>query len=168
MGDTVKKIPLTQGKFALVDDEDFEYLIQFRWFYHKLDKDKTGYAIRNSKMVNYKRTACIRMHREVLGLKPGQLCDHIDGNGINNQKNNLRICDSYQNAWNKRTASNKKLKAIKGVTRVKDRNGKPAYWIARITVRKNRIYLGVFKTKKLAEEAYKNAAIKYHGEFARW
>jgi hypothetical protein len=164
----MKKIALTQGKFALVDDEDFEYLNQFKWFYHKITKDRTGYAIRNSIMINYKRAASIKMHREILNLKKGELADHIDGDGLNNQKSNLRRCNKYQNSWNKPTLRSKKLNAIKGVTRIKDRLGIPNYWVARISFCGERIYLGTFKTKKLAEEAYKKAALELHGEFAKW
>lgn len=164
----MKKIKLTQGKYALVDDEDFEYLNQWKWFFTKNPKDTQGYAVRSGYCKKTKKRTRIAMHRIIVQAKPGEICDHINGNGLDNTKSNLRVCTSFESSWNKKTFSTKKLKAIKGVTIVKDKHGVPSYWIARITVNKTRIYLGTFKTKELAEQAYKEAAIKFHGEFAKW
>jgi len=108
------------------------------------------------------------MHRVITQAKPGEICDHINGNGLDNRIENLRICNKFESSWNKKTFSNKKLNAIKGVTIVKDRKGIPSYWIARITHKGTRKYLGTFKTKSAAEKAYKEAAKKYHGGFAKW
>lgn len=164
----MKKLNLTQDKFALVDDEYFEFLSQWKWYFHKLEKDRTGYAVRSGYDPKTGKRSRIAMHRVLLKAKKGQICDHINGNGIDNRLSNLRICSKYESAWNKKTFVTKKLAAIKGVTIVRDRNGVPSYWIARITHKKRRIYLGTFKTKLEAEKAYKKAAIKFHGEYAKW
>ena len=165
----MKKIPLTQGKFALVDDEDFEYLNQWKWFAHiNRRKSKTIYAMRHTYTPGTQKRSAIYMHRLLLRAKKGQICDHKNGNGLDNRKLNLRFCSLSESSWNKVKFSSKKLDAMKGVTIVKDRNGIPSYWIARITVNKNRIYLGTFRTKRLAEKAMKIALKKYHGEFAKW
>lgn len=161
----MKKIELTQGMFALVDDEDFEKLRNFSWFYTMAKDERTGYASRKFKDENGKRVN-FRMHREILGAEKGTVIDHIDGNGLNNQKSNLRICSAIQNSWNRKKSATKKTKADKGVTIVKDRKGTPSYWIARIGVGYQRFYLGTFKTKELASAAYDEAAKKHYGDFA--
>lgn len=163
-----KQIPLTQGKFALVDEEDFEYLNQWKWCFHKNPKDCTGYAIRSGYDPLTRKRPRISMHRVLSKAKPTDICDHKNGNGLDNRKSNLRVCDKFQSIWNRKTASSKKLNAIKGVTKVKDRKGIPTYWIVRICYKGTRIYLGTFKTQKSAEEAYKKKALELHKEFARW
>jgi hypothetical protein len=164
----MKKLKLTQGKYALVDNENYEFLSQWKWAYHKSKADKTGYAIRSGYDPKTGKRSRIAMHRVLLKAKKGQICDHINGNGVDNRISNLRICNKFESSWNKKTFSTKRLNAIKGVTIVKNHRGIPAYWIARITYKKKRIYLGTFETKELAEKAYINAAKKYHGEYAKW
>jgi len=164
-----KQIPLTQGKFALVDEEDFEYLNQWRWYVHiNNKKSKTMYAMRHGYIPGALKRPVIYMHRLILNAPKNKICDHKNGNGLDNRRSNLRLCNIAQSSWNKPRFSTKKLNAMKGVTRVKDRHGVPSYWIGRLTVNKKRIYLGTFKTKELAEKAMKKALLKYHGEFAKW
>lgn len=164
----MKKIPLTQGKFALVDDEDFEFLNQWKWFFHINPKDSSGYAIRNGTRSATGTRRRIAMHRVLMKAKKKDICDHKNGNGLDNRKNNLRLCDKFQSCWNRRKSIRKKLNALKGVTKVKNHRGIPTYWIARICFKGTRIYLGTFKTKKLAESAYKKKALELHKEFAKW
>lgn len=159
-----KKIKLTQGKYALVDAEDYEWLSQWKWFFDIRKGDKTGYAFRNTRVGEGPRRR-IRMHNEILGARN---IDHANGNGIDNRKNNLRPASRSQQAFNKGVHEHKKSLGCKGVSVVKDKKGIPSYWIARITVEKKRIYLGVFKNHIAASRAYIKAAKKYHGEFARW
>lgn len=91
----MKLIPLTQGKFALVDDEYYEYLHQWKWCAHR--QKHTFYAVRNIVSNGKKKTHA--MHREL--LNSGILyIDHKDGNGLNNQRDNLRIASRGQNAMN--------------------------------------------------------------------
>lgn len=86
----MKEIPLTQGKVALVDDEDCERLNQFKWY--ALKRPNTWYAVRNVWVEN-KRTA-ISMHREIMDASRGQEIDHKNGDGLYNLKVNLRFCTS--------------------------------------------------------------------------
>lgn len=159
-----KKIKLSQGKYALVDKQDYNWLSNWTWYFWKNPKDKTGYAFTNGKYIKGKCLKKVRMHQMILG----EPCDHKNGNGLDNRRCNLRPANKFQQAWNKGIHHHKKSKGCKGVSIVKDRNGIPAYWIARITVNKKRIYLGVFKNHIAASRAYIKAAKKYHGEFARW
>ena len=92
----MKEIPLSQGKVALVDDEDYKYLNQWKWYAAKQGND--FYAFRNDYTVSPPKT--VRMHREVLVEDPRDI-DHIDGNGLNNQKVNLRYCTHSQNHQNR-------------------------------------------------------------------
>ena len=92
----MKIIILTQGKFATVDDDDYDRLNEFNWQAVKLNH--TYYAVRTDRS-KIKRT--IRMHREILNIHDSKIqCDHIDHNGLNNQKSNLRICTPIGNSSN--------------------------------------------------------------------
>ena len=142
----MKRIKLTQGKFALVSDEDYEYLNQWKWFAHK--GYTTFYAIRHSLTINKKRTL-IYMHRviaERMGIKNP---DHIDRNGLNNQRNNLREATKSQQRANQNLRSNN-TSGYKGVCWHK----KAKKWVAQIRVNKKYIYLGLFTNIKDAARAY--------------
>lgn len=145
----MKKILLTQGKNAFVDDEDFQKLNQYKWCFHKL-----GYAVRRSKQTGN----IVYMHREL--LKVSQV-DHKDGNKLNNQKNNLRSCNHSQNNANRFQRNN--TSGIKGVYWDKARKK----WHAQIQVNRKMIALGRFTNKQEAGLIYNEAAIKYFGEFAK-
>lgn len=151
----MKEIKLTQNKVAMVDDDDFEYLNQFKWTYYKSGH---GYAGRRGK-----NNESILMHRDIMNVlnKNNTLIDHIDGNGLNNQKSNLRLANKSQNAFNRKKTS-KNTSGYKGVTWSKYANS----WFVSITVNKRKIYLGNFKVIEDAAKAYNEAALKYHGEFA--
>jgi hypothetical protein len=152
----MKEITLTQGKIALVDDEDFKYLNQLKW--HTVKVGKRHYAA-NSKRINNIITRTF-MHRLIKNTSQLLQVDHIDHNGLNNQKSNLRNCTFQQNQMNKQT---KNATGYKGVYKHKN------LYISQITPPNNNrrsIHLGYFKTKELAALAYNKAAIKYHGEFA--
>lgn len=150
----MKKIALTQGKYALVDDADFEELNQYKWHY------SGGYARRNAKVVDGKREIA-QMHRFILQTPDGFDTDHIDHNGLNNQRANLRVATRSQNQMNKGiTKSNKS--GLKGVSWHKTNK----QWQAQINVRGKNIHLGIFRTKEKAYEAYCNACEEHHGEFS--
>jgi hypothetical protein len=159
----MRKIKLTQGKYALVDDDKYEYLNQWKWNYHITNRDKTGYAVRLTSRKNPPRKT-IRMHRVVLNYFGPLFVDHINRNGIDNRRSNLRLATKNQSIYNKSYSCNNKNKA-KGVTQVKDKHGAPKYWIARVTESGKRHYLGVFKSKRSALIAYNKAAKRLHGEF---
>lgn len=152
----MKKISLTQGQFAVVDDADFEQLNQFKWFAHK----RTGnfYAVRR------KDGKHVSMHRELLGITdPSILGDHKDRNTLNNQRNNLRKASRSQNNANTRSRNNSVSKYLGVSPFVK--NGK-SKWRANICKDKKIYHLGYFKTEEDAALAYNKKALELHGEFA--
>jgi len=152
----MKEIPLSgihgNGKFALVDDDDFEKFGHLRWH------SSEGYVARASKQLRKN----ILLSREIMNAKIGEQVDHKDGNKLNNQKSNLRICTSLQNNKNlpKRNRGNN---TFKGVTWDK----KNKKWLASIVCNRKYIHIGRFNDEVLAAKAYDTKAIELHGEFAR-
>lgn len=148
----MKEIKLTQGKVALVDDNMFEYLCQWRWSYNE------GYAVRKN---TERGVGLIRMHRIVLNVQNGFQTDHIDGNGLNNQIGNLRMCNHSQNAMNRKRSKNNSS-GFKGVSW--NKNDKK--WKSSIKINQHNIGLGNFINIIDAANAYNEATQKYFGEFA--
>lgn len=154
------KIPLSQhgknkGKFfVLVDDEDYKELNKYNW--HLRRGPHTFYAIRNDNHTT------VYMHRILTKAKIGQLVDHRDLNGLNNQKYNLRICNQAENIRNGRRRQNNTL-GFKGVTFHK----KTKKYQARVGYENKRVYLGLFNTPIEAAKIYNRKAIELYGEFAR-
>lgn len=148
----MKQIPLSQRKFALVDDEDFDFLNKFKWYAHK--GGNTYYAV-----IKENWFIVTRMHRLILGVENECIIiDHIDRNGLNNQKSNLRICNNSENQANrikKRFCSSN----YKGVYFDKKNNK----WICHF----NRKHIGYFDSEIEAAITYDAAAINKFGEFAR-
>lgn len=158
----MKKIALRgkygEGKFVLVDNQDYEKLIKYSWYCHKMKT--TEYAERRSGEKHYK------MHREILEAPSGTFVDHKNGNGLDNRRSNIRLCTSSQNAYNKVQKNN--TSGYKGVFKDHRNRRKYKIWWASITVNKIPINLGHFYTAEEASQAYKKAALKYHGEFAKF
>ncbi len=155
----MKKIPLSQGEFALVDDGDYDDLIKYRWFLHKDERAK--YAFRNARSEDAGKRIRILMHRQILGTPQGTDTDHRNHNGIDNQRRNLRKCNKMQNQQNAKLRIDSKS-GYKGVGQV---SGSKT-WQARIRNMGELIYLGTFPTAIKAAKAYDEAAINYFGEFA--
>jgi len=155
-----KYIPLTQGKFASVDDEDFEFLMNWEWYAFKNEKENTWYAGRNvGKSPHQKRMS---MHRFIMGVdNPSVLVDHKDRNGLNNQKHNLRRATKSQNRANSKKRTNNTSGFI-GVVWRSDSNS----WKAQIIVGGKHISKSGFKFPEDAARFYNQMAIKYFGEFA--
>lgn len=158
----MKKIKLTQNKYTLVDDEDFKKLNQFKWFARKDSKSGIFYVARNSKTIKGKRHM-VHMHREIMNVLKNIDIDHKDGNGLNNQKNNLRLATRSQNNMNQKKRKDN-ISGFKGVSWRKD-NKK---WRTNISVEGKTITIGYFKTALEASKAYIKACIKYHGKFANY
>lgn len=146
----MKQIQLTNGKMALVDDEDYENINKHEWY--AIKGRYTYYAVRTSKH--------IRMHSTILGIN--EEIDHKDGNGLNNQKDNLRRSSQQQNMCNRKKFINSTSK-YKGV--YWNKNLKK--WQVQIRVMKKAIYLGLFENEIEAAKSYDNAAIIHFGEFAK-
>jgi hypothetical protein len=152
----MKKIPLTQGQVALVDDCDFERVVALgSWYYNQ------GYAVHGERRRGKYHTTL--MHRLILGDPQGDT-DHANGNGLDNRRCNLRACSRSQNAKNQRPRNRPdKTSHFKGVGWYKP-YGK---WRAKIMVDYRTIHLGYFASEEDAARAYDEAARKYHGQFAR-
>lgn len=158
----MKEILLTQGKTALVDDADFEYLNQWRWFASK--NRNTFYAVRHEPYFEngIRRKKGVSMHRVILELSDPKIQgEHQDGNGLNNQRYNLRPATNSQNQKNRRHKTVGTSKYL-GVYWHK----KGGMWVARIVIEGKQEYLGCFSHEIQAAIAYNEAAKIHHKEFA--
>jgi hypothetical protein len=152
----MKLIKLTRGKFAKVDDADYEWLNQWKWCTKK--SWNTFYARRQT-IINGKKKTII-MHRLIMNTPSDLQVDHIDHDGLNNQRNNLRNCTNQQNSLNRN--SYKSSPKYLGV-RYCDKGKNKGLFTAHI---RPYLHLGFFKTKEEAMTAYNNMAIKLFGQFA--
>ena len=145
---------IKRNHIILFDDEDYELVSNFKWSITSSVASKTHYArcTKNN----------ILMHRLILNAPKGVMIDHIDGNGLNNQKNNLRFCTNAQNQYNSTKNRTGKTSIYKGVDFCK----KTQKWRAHIKINKRKIYLGSFFTEVGAAIAYNFASIECHKEFA--
>lgn len=147
-----KEIELSQGRVAIVDDKDYEWLSQWEWTYQGRNCG-TGYAYR---MAHCKH---VLMHRLILAAPGGLEVDHINGDGLDNTRNNLRLCTREQNAAN-----------LAGIIRSRGKIGvcemRSGRWRGAIQVDGHSISLGTFATMIDAQQAYNEAAVKYRGAFA--
>jgi hypothetical protein len=146
-------IPLTQGKFAIVDAEDFDWLNQYQWYACKCKS--TYYAAR------VERGKTIRMHREIMRAPKGVLVDHINHTGLDNRKSNLRLCTNAQNCYNQRPSA-RGTSRYKGVSWHKCSRK----WSARVRCDGKFNNLGDYKDEMAAAMAYDDKAVELFGEFA--
>lgn len=155
----MKEILLTQNKVTLVDDEDYELLNLYKWYARK--SNKSIYAARGQ--WDGKRQHIIFIHRIIMNLDLGNILhvDHIDGNGLNNQRNNLRIANKQQNSMNQRPQKGKTSK-YKGVRWNKINKN----WNSQIVINDKAFYLGCFENEIDAAKAYDKKAKELFGEFA--
>jgi hypothetical protein len=176
-GYAFRRIPLTQGRFAIVDPADFPHLNRHKWRLCRTKGKNTLYAERSVRLPGggYSR---ILMYREILSLSKGKnhelitksyhrylsggyVIDHINGNGLDNRRANLRLATVAQNAWNSKKRNPRS--GYKGVWFAADKG----LWRAAIVCHGRRIHLGYFKDKIAAAKAYDAAALKYYKDFAR-
>lgn len=146
----MKTISLTKGKFAIVDDEDYEHLMQWKWYYASI-----GYAVR----LALPRGSRILMHRVILTPPIGMVSDHINGDRLDNRRCNLRVCTYSQNMMNKKKSwGNSRYKGVSW-------SKKYQKWEGHIMVEGKKKFLGYFDTEEVGALAYNEASMKLHGEF---
>lgn len=152
----MKAIELTQGKYAVIDDEDFERVSGHKWRFDG------RYAVTHYQESTKSPRKNLRLHRFILMVKRGESIDHINNDPLDNRRENLRICSHAENNWNK------------GLTVLNTSGFKGVYfhkaskkYMARIKVYGKTHYLGIFEEVKDAAMAYNEAARKMHGVFAK-
>jgi hypothetical protein len=156
----MKEISLTHGLVALVDDADYDYLMQWKW--HATKAKQTYYAgrgITRGKDKVYIHKVFL-MHREIMKCPDDMQIDHIDGNGLNNQRSNLRICTNLQNCWNMSKRS--KICDYKGI--YLRQNGK---YRAYIKANGRRVNLGTYVEQEDGARAYDIGALYFFKEFSK-
>ncbi len=152
----MKKIALTGGAYAIVDDNEFEELNRYSWYL-----SKKGYVATNVRG-SLTRQRTVYMHRLVFAAFECDEIDHIDGDPLNNQLDNLRIVTHQQNTFNQKKKAGTVSK-YKGVTWCK----RSQKWLAQIGKNGRNNFLGYFTKEEDAAEAYDRASRKFFGEFAR-
>ena len=152
-----KEIPLTKGFIAKVSLEDYEEINSHKWFVLYNPRKKTAYARRKEKGRQ------IYMHRVIMRASDKQV-DHIDHDGLNNQRNNLRLATASQNFANRMMQTNN-TSGYRGVYLVKSGN-RAKKWMAQIRKNYKDIFIGYYATKEEAAKAYNEAATEYFGEFS--
>ena len=154
----MKKIKLTQGKFTIIDSEDYKYLNQFKW---QIDKD--DYAVRKASRKFGKPRKTFRMAREIMKFPKNKEVDHKNHDKLDNRKTNLRICTHAQNQMNRNLQKNN-TSGFSGILWSSQKNK----WIAQIHKNNKKIHLGSFKKIESAILTRKNAEKLYYGNFANY
>jgi len=149
-------INLPSGHIALIDDEDFEKISHLSWF---IEKRKNKTYVRSGLKKDFPR---IYLHQLIMNSPKGLVVDHINGNGLDNRKKNMRICTQEENATYRKTE--KTNNNLRGVYFSETGRGEKKWW-AQIYKDRKSIYLGNFYTAEEAASAYNKAAIDLHGEF---
>ena len=136
----------------LIDEDDYDKIKGVWW-----SKTPAGYITNPRKRIS--------VHRIILNCSHGEIIDHINGDPTDNRKENLRICNTAQNGWNRGIPKNN-TSGFKGITYKNEKNRK-CRWAANIKVNGSTYFLGHYSKREHAAEAYKVASIKYHGEFSK-
>jgi len=161
----VKIIKSTNGHDIKVDNEDFEWLNQWRWNVNKWKKYKS--VQRSIWHKDTKKKDVVKMSRQIMRFPKGMHVDHVNHNTLDNRRCNLRVCTMNQNNKNYPKPCTNTL-GYKGIHFAKRNYHLKKPWYSLIRVDSKTIYLGYYKTAKKAHEAYCEAALKYHGEFANF
>jgi hypothetical protein len=144
----MKKINLTRGKVAMVDDADYDWLSEYKWHF----KASAAYTKIKKKTIS--------MHRLIMNAPEGMEVDHINHNRFDNRRENLRLCTKSQNQWNGILRKDN-TSGYRGVSYVK----RDKVWQAYIRIFGKGLHLGTYKTKSEAIKVRKIAEEKYFGEF---
>jgi hypothetical protein len=161
-----RTIPLTKGLFAIVDPDDYHRLVNFNW--HANKSAHTHYAVRYLpkgnvvSLSNRRKNKVEYMHHLIIDIPEGLFCDHINHNGLDNRKANLRPATLAQNIRHRRKFKSPSRSKYKGLTWRK----KEKAWHVRIYTNGKRIFIGSFKDEFAAAHAYDSAAKHYYGDFA--
>ena len=172
-GYAFRRIPLTQSRYAIVDPADYPHLSRYNWRLRRTKGKNILYAERSIRLPNG-RYSRILMHCQIMENINSNLrdtnderrttnlvIDHINGNGLDNRRANLRLATVAQNAWNSKKRNSRS--GYKGVWFAADKG----LWRAAIVYHGRRIHIGYFKDKIAAAKAYDAAARKYYGDFAK-
>lgn len=155
-----REISLSQGYVALVSEEDYPELSRYKWQLFKAKRKVGGYRLYAARSGGGRGEATVKMHRQILGATGDQCVDHIDGDGLNNSRDNLRVCTNQENSRNARISHNN-TSGYKGVARFRNK------WRAYLTVDAKQKHLGFFLDRLEAAHAYDRAARELFGNFAR-
>jgi hypothetical protein len=155
-GDLMKEIPLTKGFITIVDDDDYEYLNQFKWRAQGL-----VYAVRDDFSNGRANRKQIYMHREITGAKKGEVVDHLNHQTLDNRKSNIRVCSQTFNNANHRMRTDN-TSGYKGVYW----NKRDKKWTAQINFKGKNRNLGNFDSKNDAARMYNFWALDLFGEHA--
>lgn len=153
----MKRIPLTQDKFALCDDEDYDALTRYSWF--AVECSGHWYAARKARVDG--RQVVVYMHRHIMGASALPVIDHIDRNGLNNTRTNLRFATRAQNMANtaRRKRSSTGYRGVVWCARL-------GQYRAQIGVNDRKLMLGTHRSARAAAHAYDEAAKELFGDFA--
>ena len=162
LNDMAKEIILNKGMRAIVDDEDFDRVTnKGKWYINNTGHVRMGLYMgtRSNGKIILKN---LQLHRFIIDAPDGMEVDHINGNALDNRKQNLRVCTKSQNMMN-RGAQKNNTSGFKGVYW----NARKDKWMVTIGLNSKYIFIGYFSCKIEAAQAYNKAALKYHGEFAK-
>lgn len=157
----MKTIPLTRGQFAMVDDADHEWLSSMKW--HACEARNNTFTV-NRVAATYpldtrkSKPFRIPMQVELMGWKEGFVVDHKDRNPLNNCRDNLRWATRAQNAYNSVRPNSIGAKGVRPHRRK---------WAVTVCHNYRHIYVGLFSTIEEAKAAYREASLRYHGEFSQ-
>lgn len=161
----MKTIRLSNGEECLVDDEDFDMLSSINWFPKVAERSSTYATCNTNKKYGLAKSS---MHRVVMKAEKGQYVDHINGNGLDNRKENLRLCTNSENLRNRNKRNKKDSSKYKGVSKMVPKGPNHSkLWRSYINLNGKQYFLGNYYSEEEARQAYDNAVVLHHGKFAK-